>query len=281
MNVRQLMARLEGTARRHAGPAYRRFRRHRNYRFLIYAPPRTGSSSLAQALNGYLGIQCAMEPFNSDWRGNVRERVSDLPSLKREIRRLWRRYNGFKHIWHQNGFPFKGQPEFNDYLLTGAADRVVLLNRRNVLRRIVSDQIAHQAGVFHLWKDEDRVKRLAHRFQPLDINAIKEQLTSERDAIVTVERRLGDAGIPYKRLWYEDLFRADTDDPKHEALGDVIAFITGRPFQPALLSPHSLTTINPANAQTNVNSAAAYEAVPNIHEIENELGCAQTGFLFR
>ncbi len=116
LSARQFMAHLERVARGRVGERYRRLRRHRNYRFLIYASARTGSSSLGQALNNYLGIQCAMEPFNPDWPGNVRERVSDLPSLKREVRRLWRCHNGFKHVWHPNGFPFKGQPEFNDYL---------------------------------------------------------------------------------------------------------------------------------------------------------------------
>jgi len=150
-----------------------------------------------------------------------------------------------------------------------------------LLRRIASDHIAHQAGVFHLWKDEDRVKRLKHHFQPLDINVIREQIVREREVIATLERRLDEAGVPCKWLWYEDLFRADPDNLKRNTLGDVIAFITGRPFVPALLRPRALTIIDPANAQMNVNSGTTYEAVPNIHEIENELGCAETGFLFR
>ncbi len=275
------MSRLERAARGKAGARYGRFRRHRDYRFLIYAALRTGSSSLGQALNGYLGIQCAMEPFNPGWGGDARGRVSDLPSLEREVQRLWRRYSGFKHVWDPNGFPFKGQPEFNDYLLTGAAARVILLNRRNVLRRIVSNHIAGQAGVFHLSKDADRVRRSNYRFGPLDISATKEQLAREREAIANVKRRLDETGVPYKMLWYEELFRADSDDQKRGTLGDIIAFITGRPFQATFLKSHALANMDPANAQTNVNSANTYEAVPNIHEIENELGCAETGFLFR
>lgn len=275
------MLRIERSARARAGARYRRLRRHRNYRFLIYASPRTGSTSLAQALNGYLGIQSAMEPFSADWSGNVRDQVRDLQSLKREVERLWRRYNGFKHVWEPNGFPFEGRPEFNDYLLTQATDCVILLNRRNVLRRIVSWHIADQAGVFHLWRDEDRVKLLNHRFEPLDINAIRKQLAREREASAAVERQLDEARVAYKMLWYEDLFRVESEDRKRSALGEVIAFITGRPFKPTLLKHRALRAMDPANAQTNVNSAVTYEAVPNIHEIENELGCAQTGFLFR
>ncbi len=150
-----------------------------------------------------------MEPFSADWGGNVRARVSGLPSLKREIARLWRRYNGFKHVWEPGGFPFDGQPEFNDYILTQAADRVVVLNRRNVLRRIVSWHISDQVNVFHLWQDGDRAKLLNHDFRPLDKNAIRTQLAHERETFASVRQRLDEAGSSYKIVWYEDIFRTE------------------------------------------------------------------------
>ncbi|MBC5801669.1 MAG: hypothetical protein GIX03_01370 [Candidatus Eremiobacteraeota bacterium] len=275
------MTRLRGAARRRTEELYRRYRRHRDYRFILYASPRTCSTSLSLALNGYLGIRCAIEPFSADSGGNVRDRVCDLPSLKREVARLWCRYNGLKHIWKPNGFPFEGQPGLNDYLLTAATDRVVLLNRRNALQRIVSWQIAAQADVFHVWKDADRTRLLSHRFQPLDKNVIEKQLINEREAVAAVQGRLDELGRPYKMLWYEDLFGNGSRERMLNTLGNVIAFITGRPFQPKLLKKSVLELLDSTNPQMKVNSLQTYELVPNIREIEDQLGCDETGYLFR
>lgn len=274
------MTGVERALRHRIGPRYRRFRRDRDYRFLVYASARTGSSSLAQAVNDYLGIQCALEPFNKDWGGNVRDRVSDRSSLQREMARLWRRYNGFKHVWEPNGLPFQGQPDLNDYILTEATDRVILLNRKNALRRIVSWHISNQAKVFHVGGDEDRVRLLNHSFSPLDKDAIKEQLRRELGAFAAVTRRLDEVGLPYRSLWYEELFCAESPEQRLGTLENVIEFITGRRFRRRDLKSRALEILSPGTAQT-VNSAETYELVPGIHEIENELGSAQTGYLFQ
>lgn len=275
------MTRLRRAVPRRTEDLYRRFRRHRDYHFIVYASPRTGSTSLSLALNGYLGIRCAVEPFSADSGGNVRDRVCDLPSLEREVGHLWHRYNGLKHIWKPNGFPFEGQPELNDYLLTAATDRVVLLNRRNALQRIVSWQIAAQADVFHVWKETDRTRLLSHRFQPLDKTVIEKQLVHERDAIAAVKGRLDEVGRPYMMLWYEDLFGDGSREQVLSSFRDVTAFITGRPFRPKCLKRSVLNLLDSANPQMKVNSLQTYELVPNIREIEDQLGCDETGYLFR
>jgi len=122
---------------------------------------------------------------------------------------------------------------------------------------------------------------LGHRFQPLDKSAIKAQLVCEREAVADVKRRLDDVGLPYKMLWYEEFFGAESREDTLSALGDVIAFIEGRPFQQELLKEGALNILDSADPQMKVNSLATYELVPNIHDIEDELGCEDTGYLFR
>lgn len=269
-----------GTMRRYRRALGRRFNaRLKPYRFLIYAGGRSGSNSLVKILNCYAGIDCADEPFNADHHGNVRDRVTDLPSLRREIARLWRLFNGFKHVWHVSGWPFDGQPLLNDYIVTQAAATVILLHRKNLLQRIVSGDIGYQSQVWHVEDDGDRSKLLNHPFRPLDRTTIRERLGEERRAFTDVQRRLDQLRVPYKTVSYEELFSGASEEQKLSIIGELIAFITKVPFQRQRLGDRALQVMDPAH--TRLNSAQTYELVPQIHEIEEEFGCEETGYLFR
>ncbi len=256
----------------------RSLRRPKGLHFIVYASARTGSTSLRLALDCYRGIYCANEPFNEDVPGNVRGRISDLASLKRETERLWRHYNGIKHIWQPDRSRFS-DPAMEDYLLTAAAERIVFLNRRNLLQRIVSTQMSEQNRVWQMWGEQSRGKIMAHHYEPLDKAALRTELQAEREASMRVRQRLQQSGRPYMDLWYEDLFGSQSREQKLHALGGVFAFVTGRPFQRALLRPNASKLLD---ADTNkVNSPQTYRLVPAIDEIEDEFGSEETGFLFR
>jgi len=45
----------------------------------------------------------------------------------------------------------------------------------------------------------------------------------------------------------------------------------------ALASDFQLNILDPTNPKMKVNSSATYELVPNIRDIDNELGCEETG----
>ncbi len=270
---------LDGPVRRYSrGLARRLNARLRPYRFLIYASARSGSTSLTKALNCYAGIECASEPFNPEFYKNLRDEVTDLPSLQREIARLWRHYNGFKHVWEYRGWPFD-QPLFNDYIVSSAAATVILLHRRNLLQRIVSDDISHQSNVWHIDRGEERAKLLDHPFEPLDRASVRQRLEVERQAFTDVQRRLEEVRVPYKVVSYEQLFGARSEGEKLSVLGEMISFITKAPFKPKKLGSEALAIMDPAEKR--LNSSKTYELIPLIHEVEDEFGCDETGYLFR
>jgi len=258
----------------------RRFNaRFRPYRFLIYALPRSGSTSLVKVLNAYAGIECANEPFNLAVYPDVRDRVTDLPSLQHEFAWLWRRFNGFKHICEFRGWPFADQPLLEDYIVTSAPKTVILLHRRNLLRRIVSHEISGQSQIWHVNRGDERAKLLEHPFKPLDRTAIRQRLEEERRAFADVQRRLDKGRVRYRIISYEELFGDASEEQRIAVLREIIAFITRVSFNPKRLRQDALRIMDPQKSR--VNSAETYELVPSIHEIEDEFGCDETGYLFR
>ncbi len=258
----------------------RRFNaRFRPYRFLIYALPRSGSTSLVKVLNAYAGIECANEPFNLAVYPDVRGRVTDLPSLQREFAWLWRRFNGFKHICEFRGWPFAEQPLLEDYIVTSAPKTVILLHRRNLLRRIASHEISRQSQIWHVNRGDERAKLLEHPFKPLDRAAIRQRLEEERQAFAEVQRRLDRGKVRYRIISYEDLFGDASEEQRIAVLREIIAFITRVSFNPKRLQREALRIMDPQKSR--VNSAETYELVPSIHEVEDEFGCDETGYLFR
>lgn len=262
-------------ALRRIDEGYRSYRRDKGYRFLIYASARTGSTSLRQALDCYAGICTAPdEPFNAY---HLAGKATDFPSLRREVDRLWRHYNGFKHVLRSDRSTFQ-ENSIDDYLLTLAACRVVLLSRRNTLQRIVSLLMGEQTHIWQLRRN-NRGGVLDHRYEPLDKAEIRRELADERAASVSVKRRLDESGLPYMTLWYEDIFGSESVEQRVIALGEVIAFVTGRSFRRSSLHRDALRILDPV--KTRVNSADTYERVPGIQEVEKEFGSDETGYLFR
>ncbi len=199
--------------------------------------------------------------------------------MRYEISQLWHLRNGFKHVWGLDGWPFAGQPEFNDYVLTRAPKTVVLLHRRNLLQRIVSDDISHQSNLWHVERGEERAQLSNHSFEPLDKAAIRRRLEVERHAFSDVQKRLDQARVPYKIVSYEELFGDGSESENLSVLGEVIGFITKRPFRRERLAHKALDIMDPTKSR--LNSIETYEHVPLIHEIEEQFGCAETGYLFR
>ncbi len=190
---------------------------------------------------------------------------------------LWRRHNGFKHVWDVDGWPFVGQPLFNDYILTTAASTVILLYRKNLLQRIVSDEMSHQSKLWHVKRTEDRAKLVEHAFKALDRAAIRTRLVSEHQAFTDVQKRLDEARVQYKIVSYEDLFMG-SEAQNLSTLAELIVLITKQRYRPKNLDRRALNIMDPALRR--LNSSETYRLVPKIHEIDDEFGCKETGFLF-
>src|SRR5256885_1415190 len=79
-----------------------------------------------------------------------------------------RTYNGIKHVTGPTGLPFNDE-RMNWVLLDGDRCNFVFLTRRNRLRRIVSAELAQQAGMWHPWQMLDRETFRQFRFEPIQV----------------------------------------------------------------------------------------------------------------
>lgn len=250
-------------------------------KFILFCLARSGSTTLMRLLNCHPDIRCANEPFNPDnFGGRYFRRVRDLPSLEEALSELWRSHNGIKHVWHPSGWPFTNRRDLNDYILLKAAPRVLFLNRRNILKRVVSSQISEQTRVWAFAGEGERDRLRNFEFKPLDVGWLKRQLDHERESIAQQRQMLVAHGAAYLELWYEELYEADSGTRrKVERLNQVLAFLGGSAITDAGALSKVEELFDPLNAK--MNSAETYSKIPGIDEIERRFGSDENGWLFK
>jgi len=252
-------------------------------RFLIFSLSRSGSSTLKEMLECHPQVRCAFEPFNPSTKLGRKYgfQIDDEATLEQCAAKVWEAFNGIKHVWNCNGVPFGSQDErqrLNDHLLTISRAKVIFLKRRNILKRIVSGEISHQSGI---WASDTRARRKIRgsQFEPLDISWLRWQLERELGAVARVRECLLTSRIPFLDLWYEDLY-GEFDPPDGSALKlqEIFSFL-GLPALDRRKSKQIERLLDPLYRR--VNSRASYELIPNIEEVENQLGADATGWLFQ
>jgi hypothetical protein len=252
---------------------------HRDNYFLLFCLARTGSTSLAKALSAHQHIRCIIEPFIRErFGGRYLTRISDDASLAGCVDEIHRRYNGIKHVWTPAGWPFH-DARLNRSLATRPDQKLVILKRKNVLKRLVSRQISQQMDV---WDIDDVPERSAiHRFpfQPLDLKALETALREERSALDICS---GLAAVnPSKTLsiWYEDLFpETDSTGEAAEATVQRVIEFLGFPAPDERSRYEMRQYLTP---DKKMNSMATYSLIPRILEVESRFGSDACGWLFK
>ena len=253
-------------------------RRRRARPFVIFALGRTGSTTLSRVVACHPAVTCLHEPFNPD-RRTPPAPVTDGATLRRELRELRTRASGIKHVWDPDGWPFPRGSMLNRELAVQPGQRILFLNRRNVLRRLVSSQISEQAKVWAI-TEEDRTIVREFAFGPLDVEALSHRVGRERDAIAAYRRAIAASGTPCLDLWYEDLFEPDVTIAAQEAwLERIFAFLGVDPTLPPERRSDVHRLLRPDAGP--LNSAATYRRIPGIDDVEARFGCDATGHLFR
>jgi hypothetical protein len=246
--------------------------------FLIFALARTGSTTLRRLLQCHPAISCLHEPFNPE-RRNPPETVSDAARLRQEVREIRKKYSGIKHVWDTAGWPFPKGSALNQELLMQPDQRILFLNRRNVLRRLVSHQIAVQVDAWGM-DDQDRTALRERPLVPLDTEALGHFLAREQSAIAEHRRVIVESGNPFLDLWYEDLFDAGTPLEGREAkLARIFAFLGLKPVRLPKHLDRVRLLFDPEDGP--LNSAATYRRIPGIDDVEARFGSDSTGHLFR
>jgi hypothetical protein len=249
--------------------------------YIIFTLARTGSTTLLRLLNCRQGLRCAFEPFNPR---NVDPLLVQCNALRMQhglehaVGRLWTLCNGFKHVWHWDGWPFPENPDLNRRLLVGMGARIILLHRRNALQRAISVQISDQMQLWTPNTFEDFQRIRGHQFRALDIAGLREEIAGAGQAQAWARGELARAGVSWRAVAYEDIFDSAVPvDGRLEAVQGILEFLeAGRATEVEKVGMRTL--LNPA--VTGFQNAAAYGKIPNIEEVERELGCAETGFVF-
>ena len=246
-------------------------------RFIIFSLPRSGSTTLAGLLDCHPQIRCVNEPFNPANRVTCAARAVDKPSFDAALREIWAEGNGIKHVW-DFGLQISSTQRLQDRELLTSGAKVILLNRRNRLRRLVSVEISNQSGAW-VSTSRARERNRSVAFKDLDIDTLQWALEAQNAAAAEHRSLLEHSGREFIECWYEDLFgEAKTARECMERLAEILSFL-GLAMLDAKARAAAESLFDPRFGK--VNSAEIYRRIPNIAEVERRLGSDEGGWLFR
>lgn len=253
--------------------------------FILFSLARTGSTTLMKLLNCRQGVRCLFEPFNTGNRADYSNQcdiIRHSHGLPAALQALWSQCNGFKHVFHPDGWPFRDNPDLNRQLLVNSGARIMLVARKNELQRAISVQISEQMQIWTPTTAEEFSRIRSHQFAPLDIGALRGEMSAAARAMAWARGQLSASAVSWMEVSYEDFFTpaeasAELEAPV-ERLQGLLEFLTvGRETDPVRLARmHELF----APEKTGFQNVQAYARIPNIQEVERELGNDQMGRVF-
>lgn len=247
--------------------------------FVIDSLPRTGSTTLARLLDCHPDIRCLVEPFHPRrYNGQYHKMAIQARSVRLPLNLIWHRWNGIKHVWvGSTGFPFPKNPELNDEIVL-AASRVIFLERRNLLRRYVSNVISRQLDFWIGTQHEFRARLEQAQLRELDPEIARKEMMKDRAVMADRLTLIQSNNIPYMQVAYEDLFGEDTSLAQQcEIVSNILAFLGYRNG-----CNHSLISSWTPLLDRNMYqwaSAEVYHLIPGIERLEREVGGSEFGSL--
>ncbi|MGH3688074.1 MAG: hypothetical protein ACRDSM_24135 [Pseudonocardiaceae bacterium] len=246
--------------------------------FVLFCEARTGSTTLMRIFNLHTEIRCLDEPFNHDYSPTYAGRVTGAESLDQVLAEIWQACNGIKHVADPSGWPFK-EARLNRRMLLNPDHDLILLTRRNRLRRAISVEIAQQTGVWQPWNEEDRNRSWLFKYSPISTARLRARLNADarflEDVNSAVRSRAGRSFV----LDYEDLF-GDTHGQTIVIVNKMMTFLGFDTFQSTIV-PKILEIFDLYTSVTASDSQNLYRLIPNVDQVEAELGSAETGWLFK
>jgi LPS sulfotransferase NodH len=228
---------------------------------LIFAHPRSGSTTLAQVLNLHPELRILEEPFGD----RAARCVEDLDeSLEALVKEPWSA-TGIKHVYNFAWpFPPDQADQCNRHLLLRPGWVVVFLWRRNLFEAALSNVIAQQLQAWDTATGKQRLQeRPALRAVPVPsfrscFRQLQRQIAAYRDCLVANDR-------PFIEITYEELFGDDVSPGKQMDRVNEILRAAG---YPEIREGAEAEAMRRLMAKDNkVNSQATYELIPNYEEL--------------
>jgi hypothetical protein len=198
--------------------------------------------------------------------------------IARALVALWSVHNGLKHVWHPLGWPFPNGSHLNDALLRATSCKIVFIYRKNILKRVISHEIARQTSVWHADKPDDIKRRHAFHYSPIAFRTIESYMRNEESILDSKRAILKGTGNDRLEIAYETLFDRGNLQDQLKTLNDVLAFLGLETFSIANLPKPIEYLLSPSAEES---SEAIYSRVPHIDEIESRFGSPKTGYLFK
>src|SRR5574341_680442 len=242
-------------------------------RIVLFAHPRSGSSSLYQILQLHPELNILEEPFNENFtrwdprNKNYRDLVHDIPSLDAQLADIFATHNGIKVLDYQ--LP----DDLAVHLLKRRDCKIIFLRRENLLQSVVSVLIAEQTKLWKKWEMTKPLEDYYRDLQPLDLQEIQQRVTRLKQHLDFLESGIdGLAENKTIKLTYEDLYFAPP--AKRDAqITAIWNFLGVMPLESEQLQYY----LHPEAAK--INSTATYTFLPNVHDIQQVCGNDVTGWL--
>jgi hypothetical protein len=251
-----------------------------SFPFLIWTMQRTGGTALTDLLFSLSEHKKAdHEPFIWDrpkprqfwpivsaWR-----QTEDLEQLNNSLDAIFSEKYLIKHCYELNRLDF-------DIHLMNAAIRAgykqIMLLRRDEYSRLISKYIAESEGTWfkdHARKIFDDVSAGNHHLSPLPIDKIVEHYLHCRNATSSIRENLVALGVPFKEIYYEDLYTGPAE--KRLALAHDLFDFLG--FDPSEIGAQQ-SVIEAKIFHSGQNTRDVMSFVPNIQDVTRALaneGC--------
>jgi hypothetical protein len=243
-------------------------------KFVLFAHPRSGSSTLLRVLQSHPRLRVAEEPFHEkyqEWTPDEPKYVdliTDVASLEDQLAALFAKYDGIKVLDYQ--LP----PEIYTHLLLMPELKVIFLRRRNLLQAAVSLFIAKQTDVWKVWDLKGDIASAYANLEPIALDELAEHLDYARELRECYGRVIARKPAGARLIVeYEDFY---TDDVarNRESARRVFDFLGLE--MPASDGLDSL--LDPRTSK--LNYTGLYANLPNAREIDARFGSDETGWLF-
>ena len=241
---------------------------------VLFAHPRSGSTSLYQILQLHPELNILEEPFNENYtrwdprNKNYRDLIHDIPSLDAQLAEIFATYNGIKVLDYQ--LPL----HLAVHLLERRDSKIIFLRRKNLLQAIVSVLIAKQTQLWKKWEMTKPLKDYYHELQPLDVQDVQRRVIDLKQSLGFFESVVDTLpeGKAIK-LTYETLYF--TPPAKRDAqIAALWKFLRIAPLESEKIQYY----LEPAAVK--LNSAETYARLPNAMDIQQLCGNPVTGWLY-
>jgi hypothetical protein len=235
---------------------------------------------MARLLNLHKDINCLVEPFHPRrYNGHFNRMALQESSVESALNLIWHRWNGIKHVWEApSGWPFVQNSTLNEGIPLSCR-QVLILERRNLLRRFVSNAICKQLRFWIGTREEFHARLESVQLLELNATEVLQGMKADKASVAKRVKFVQKHGIPMMHLFYEDIFSEDvTADAQLKILNNVLAFLGYNEIDDNEFRETWFALLD--NKSNQWASSDVYRMIPGIDRLESEVGSDEMGWLF-